>query len=80
MDGQRLTHILAVAQGSDTRACNATAPVLFAAHCDTIAHSPGADDNATAVAIALDLVGHAFPAPGIEDVAFVTGYGDRSRA
>lgn len=138
--GQRFTNLLAVAQASDAREHDAptsrhdatarehdaAAPLLIAAHYDTVAHTPGADDNAAAIAVALevaarlhdrpaarpvviaqfdaeelpyfhgpamgsthfhdvqartpvhaaivlDLVGHALPVPGIEDVVFLTG-------
>jgi len=118
------------ASAADARTVDASvvdaAPLLVAAHYDTVADSPGADDNAAAIAIALevaqrlverpaarpvviaqfdaeeppyfhsrvmgstsfrerqahtafhaavvlDLVGHAVPVPGIEDVVFMTG-------
>ena len=123
VDGQRFTNLAAVAPGSGA---HEAAPVLIAAHYDTVPQSPGADDNAAAVAIVLevaarlnqrpaarpvviaqfdaeeppyfhspamgstyfhahqstgpihaaivlDLVGHAVPVPGIEEVVFVTG-------
>ena len=140
VDGQDFSNLLAVAPASDAgapssdagghgvtaRGHDATAPVLIAAHYDTVENTPGADDNAAAIAIALevaarlrahpaarpvviaqfdaeepphfhrpamgsthfhdhqarspihaaivlDLVGHALPLPGIEDVVFVTG-------
>ncbi|TVR93581.1 MAG: M28 family peptidase [Trueperaceae bacterium] len=123
MTGQRFTNLVALATGNGAPDAP---PVLIAAHYDTVPGSPGADDNAAAVAIALevaarlrerpaarpaviaqfdaeeppsfhtpamgstyfhahqatapihaaivlDLVGHAVPVPGIEDVIFVTG-------
>ena len=123
--GLRFTNLVAVAPAADASVVDA-APLLVAAHYDTVADSPGADDNATAIAIALevarrlverpaarpvviaqfdaeeppyfhsrvmgstyfherqahtpfhaaivlDLVGHAVPVPGIEDVVFMTG-------
>ena len=123
--GLRFTNLVAVAPAADASVVDA-APLLVAAHYDTVADSPGADDNAAAIAIALevawrlverpaarpvviaqfdaeeppyfhsrvmgstyfherqahtpfhaaivlDLVGHAVPVPGIEDVVFMTG-------
>ncbi len=117
-----LSNIIGVAPGTDSEA----APMLIAAHHDTVHGTPGADDNAAAVAIALevaarlketpaersviialfdaeeppyfhseemgstwfynnqlrdpihaaivlDLVGHATPVPGIEDLMVITG-------
>ncbi len=121
----RFANLVAVAPASGVGA-NDAAPLLLAAHYDTVADSPGADDNAAAIAITLevarrlidqpaarpiviaqfdaeeppyfrtsvmgstffhahqartpihaaivlDLVGHAVPVPGIEDVVFMTG-------
>ncbi|MDF1521527.1 MAG: M28 family peptidase [Trueperaceae bacterium] len=119
---RRFANLVGVAPGLDRGA----APVLIAAHHDTVPGTPGADDNAAAVAIALevgarlrarpaargvlialfdaeeppyfhtsrmgstywhahqrrgpvhaavvlDLVGHAVPIPGLEDLLAVTG-------
>lgn len=121
-DGLAFANLIAVAPGVRRD----LAPILIAAHYDTAGDWPGADDNAAAVAIALevarrlvaapaardivialfdaeeppffhtpamgstrfyerqatgpvhaalvmDLVGHALPAPGLEDLVFVTG-------
>lgn len=123
--GERFTNLLAVASTTDPDA-DAAPPLLLAAHYDTVPGTPGADDNAAAIAITLevvrrlvvrpaarsvvvaqfdaeeppyfhtsamgstyfharqalgpvhaavvlDLVGHAVPVPGIEDVVFMTG-------
>ena len=120
--GYRFANLIAVAPGEK----RSPVPVLIAAHYDTAGDWSGADDNAAAVAIALevarrlqaapaardvvialfdaeeppffhtpamgstrfyerqaprpvhaalvmDLVGHALPAPGLEDLLFVTG-------
>ncbi|MDZ7801776.1 MAG: M28 family peptidase [Trueperaceae bacterium] len=120
--GHAFANLVGVASGRDREA----PPVLIAAHYDTAGDWPGADDNAAAVAIALevaarlvaepaardvvialfdaeeppffqtermgsvhfyerqatgpvhaalvmDLVGHALPLPGVEDLVFVTG-------
>jgi hypothetical protein len=137
-DGLRFTNLVAVAPGAPHGVRPSTppaaapgvppapAPVVIAAHYDSVAETPGADDNAAAVAVArevaarvraapaarpvvvaqfdaeeppffhtpcmgsthfhhhqatgpihaaivLDLVGHAIPVPGIEDVVFVMG-------
>ncbi len=121
-DGLAFANLIAVAPGVRRD----LAPVLIAAHYDTAGDWPGADDNAAAVAIALEMarrlvaaptardivialfdaeeppffhtpamgstrfyerqatgpvhaalvmdpVGHALPAPGLEDLVFVTG-------
>ena len=121
-DDGRFANLIGVIPGTDRTA----APVLLAAHYDTVPGTPGADDNAAAVtlslevarrlrtapatrnvvialfdaeeppyfhsplmgstcfvsdqlrarvhaAVVLDLVGHALPVPGLEDLVFVTG-------
>jgi aminopeptidase YwaD len=53
LDG-RYENIVASLTGNDSDA----APVIVAAHYDTVAGSPGADDNASALAVLLDVAGH----------------------
>ena len=49
--GQRVTNVLATAP----RAAAASAYYLVGAHYDTVPDTPGADDNASAVAVMLEL-------------------------
>jgi len=52
--GINFTNLLAVAPAKDA-AANDAAPLLIAAHYDTVADTPGADDNAAAIAITLEV-------------------------
>jgi hypothetical protein len=52
--GLHFTNLVAVAPARDASAIDA-APLLLAAHYDTVADSPGADDNAAAIAITLEV-------------------------
>ena len=52
-NGQDYSNILATIEGTDPD----LSPVLLGAHYDTVEGTPGADDNAVAVAILLDIAG-----------------------
>jgi len=56
-DGQDYSNILAMIEGTDPD----LAPVLLGAHYDAVEGTPGADDNAVAVAILLDIAGKLEP-------------------
>jgi hypothetical protein len=58
--GTRFENLVGVAPGRDPTA----APVLVAAHYDTVPATPGADDNAAAVAIALEVAKRWRAVPG----------------
>lgn len=62
--GQRFANLVGVAPGADRSA----APVLIAAHHDTVPGTPGADDNAAAVAIALEVGARLRAHPAARDV------------
>lgn len=51
VEGVQLCNVIGVARGTDP----SLAPIVLAAHYDTCGPYPGADDNAAAVAIALDI-------------------------
>jgi hypothetical protein len=57
---QRLENLVATAPGRDPEA----APLLLAAHYDTVPSTPGADDNAAAIAIVLEVAARWSAAPG----------------
>lgn len=59
-----LANLVAVAPGRD----RGEAPVLIAAHTDTAGDQPGADDNAAAVAIALEVGTRLLARPAARDV------------
>ena len=50
---QRVTNLLATVPAT----AGASAYYVVGAHCDTVASTPGADDNASAVAVLLELAG-----------------------
>ena len=56
-NGQDYTNILAIVEGTDLE----LAPVLLGAHYDAVEGTPGADDNAVAAAILLDIAGKLKP-------------------
>ena len=56
-NGQDFSNILAMVEGTDPD----LAPVLLGAHYDSVEGTPGADDNAVAVAILLDIAGKLEP-------------------
>jgi hypothetical protein len=62
--GTDFANLVGVAPGRD----RAAAPVLIGAHYDTVAGTPGADDNAAAVAIALEVAARLRAAPAARDV------------
>ncbi len=62
--GEHFANLVGVAPGHD----RAAAPLLIAAHHDTVHGTPGADDNAAAVAIALEVAGRLRAAPAARDV------------
>ena len=64
LGGQRFANLVGVAPGVD----RVTAPVLIAAHHDTVPDTPGADDNAAAVAIALEVAARLRARPAARDV------------
>ena len=57
LDGQDYSNIVAIIDGTDPD----LAPVLLGAHYDAVEGTPGADDNAAAVAILLDIAGKLEP-------------------
>jgi len=57
---QRFENLVAVAPGRDP----AAAPLLLAAHYDTVPSTPGADDNAAAIAVMLEVAARWSAAPG----------------
>jgi Zn-dependent M28 family amino/carboxypeptidase len=61
-------NVFAERQGTDTK----TGAILVAAHYDTVAESPGSDDNASGVAVLLELarVFHSLPTPRNLELAF----------
>ncbi|MFN2323017.1 MAG: M28 family peptidase [Trueperaceae bacterium] len=62
--GDRFANLVGVAPSADRDA----APVLIAAHHDTVPGTPGADDNAAAVAIALEVGARLRARPAARDV------------
>ena len=53
LNGRDYSNIVAIIDGTDPN----LAPVLLGAHYDAVEGTPGADDNAAAVAILLDVAG-----------------------
>lgn len=62
--GTRFVNVVGVAAGRSADA----RPVLVGAHYDTISGTPGADDNAAAIAIALEVAGRLARAPAARPV------------
>lgn len=61
---QHFTNLVGFAPGHDPEA----APVLIGAHYDTVPNTPGADDNAAAVAIVLEVAGRLIARPAARPV------------
>lgn len=63
-DSENLSNLIGVAPGTDRSA----EPVVIGAHHDTVSGTPGADDNAAAVAIALEVAARLVARPVARDV------------
>lgn len=63
-DSENLSNLIGVAPGTDRSA----EPVVIGAHHDTVSGTPGADDNAAAVAIALEVAARLVARPAARDV------------
>ena len=61
--GRRVANLIADLPGAGAGARSGTVPTLIGAHYDTVLGTPGADDNASAVAVMLELAGRAAAKP-----------------